>query len=71
MHENQSKNKLYITLGELTEAVSEIAFEYADNAKEAQFLSQLALVEILKKATFPGDAKRMLGKTFPYESHIN
>lgn len=60
---NHDVNKLDTTLGDLIEAVSEVAFEYSDNANEAYLLARLALVEILKTASYPTD------KEFP--SHDN
>jgi len=43
-------NKIETTLGELIAAISEAAFEYSDDTKEAYNLACLTLVEILKGA---------------------
>jgi hypothetical protein len=47
--------RLDTTLGDLIAAASEVAFEYSDNDKEAYELAQLALIEILKKASYPSE----------------
>lgn len=52
---NSGDDKLETTLGELIEAVSEVAFEYSDDTKEAYRLARVALVEILKSASFSQD----------------
>ena len=45
--------RLETTLGDLISAASEVAFEYSNNDKEAYRLAQLALIQILKKASHP------------------
>jgi hypothetical protein len=45
--------RLDTTLGDLIAAASEVAFEFSDNDKEAYELARLALIEILKKASYP------------------
>jgi hypothetical protein len=45
--------KLDTTLGDLIAAASEVAFEYSDNDKEAYHLARLALIEILRNASYP------------------
>ncbi|MEX0803781.1 MAG: hypothetical protein WD688_10760 [Candidatus Binatia bacterium] len=52
--ENNTK-RLDTTLGELIAAASEVAFEYSDNDRDAYQLAQVALIEILKKASHPID----------------
>ncbi len=47
--------RLDTTLGDLIAAASEVAFEYSTNDKEAYRLAQLALIQILKKASRPVD----------------
>ena len=47
--------KLDTTLGELIAAASEVAFEYSDNDRDAYKLAQAALIELLKKASHPGE----------------
>ncbi len=44
------ENRIETTLGELIETVSEVAFEYCDNAQEAYALARLVVAEILKNA---------------------
>src|SRR5438034_5863597 len=44
--------KLDTTLGDLIAAASEVAFEYSDNDKEAYRLARLALIEILRNASY-------------------
>lgn len=41
-------NRIDTTLGELIEAVSEFAFEYADDSREAYDLARMVLVDLLK-----------------------
>jgi hypothetical protein len=50
---NRSDNKINTTLGELIATVSEFAFEYSADEKEAYDLARLVLVELLKEAS-PG-----------------
>ena len=47
-------NRIDTTLGDLIAAVSDVAFEYSDDAKEAYHLARLVLVEILKGASLKG-----------------
>jgi hypothetical protein len=44
-------NRIDTTLGELIAAISDVAFEYSDDAKEAYHLARLVLVKILKGAS--------------------
>lgn len=44
--------KLDTTLGDLIAAASEVAFEYSHNDKEAYRLARLALIELLKNASY-------------------
>jgi len=46
---------LETTLGDLIAAASEVAFEYSNNDREAYELARLALIEILKKTSYPID----------------
>lgn len=48
---NQSENRIHTTLGELIATVSECAFEYADDPREAYNLARLVLVELLNEAS--------------------
>ncbi len=62
----RNENRIETTLGELIETVSEVAFEYCDDAQEAYALARLVLVEILKNAAsddfldFPPPPKKYL-----------
>jgi hypothetical protein len=47
-------NRIDTTLGELIAAISDVAFEYSDDAKDAYHLTRLVLVEILKGASLKG-----------------
>ena len=51
MRTNRSDKRINTTLGELIAAVSESAFEYAANTREAYDLAHLVLVELLKGAS--------------------
>ena len=51
--ERPSTKILNTTLGELIAAASEVAFEYSDNDKDAYRMARLALIEILKKSSYP------------------
>jgi hypothetical protein len=42
-------------LGELIAAAGEVAFQFSNNDKEAYTLAQLALIEILRKASYATD----------------
>lgn len=53
MRRNHPAENFNTTLGDLIQAVSEVAFEYSDNPREAYTLARLALVEILKTASSP------------------
>ena len=53
--EKRATKKIDTTLGELIAAASEVAFECSDNDKEAYRLARLALIEMLKKASYPID----------------
>jgi len=48
---NRSDNRIDTTLGELIAAVSECAFEYSADTREAYDLTRLVLVELLKGAS--------------------
>ncbi|MBI4522482.1 MAG: hypothetical protein HY695_01575 [Deltaproteobacteria bacterium] len=50
MRDDQNDNRIDTTLGDIIEAVSEVAFEYSENANEAYTLARLVLNEILKNA---------------------
>lgn len=49
MKVNRNDHRIDTTLGELIATISDAAFEYSDDTKEAYHLSRLVLVEILKR----------------------
>ena len=51
MRTNRSDNRINTTLGELIATVSEFAFEYSADTREAHELARLVLVELLKGAS--------------------
>ncbi len=53
MKTNRSDNRINTTLGELIATVSEFAFDYSGDTKEAYDLARLVLIELLKRAS-PG-----------------
>lgn len=62
MKTNHSDYKINTTLGELVATVSEFAFEYSADTREAYDLARLALVEMLKGAS-PGS--EIIDRHFP------
>jgi len=52
---NRSDKRINTTLGELIAAVSECAFEYAADTREAYDLARLVLAELLKGACPKGE----------------
>jgi len=48
-------NRIDTTLGELIATISDVAFEYSADTKEAYQLARLVLVEILKTASRRGE----------------
>ena len=55
MKVNRNDHRIDTTLGELIATISDVAFEYSDDTKEAYHLARLVLLEILKDA-FLGSA---------------
>jgi hypothetical protein len=55
MESSHNGNRIDTTLGELIATISDVAFENADDAKEAYELARLVLVKILKGASFRGE----------------
>lgn len=51
--QNQNIKKLDRTLGELIAAAGEVAFEHSNSDQEAYRLARIALIEILKRASYP------------------
>jgi hypothetical protein len=68
--EHNSK-KLETTLGNLIAAASEVAFEYSDNDKEAYRLARLALIELLKDASYSMDLEENFNGTSPRKQYLN
>lgn len=62
MRTNRSDNRINTTLGELIATVSEFAFEYSADTREAYDLARLVLVELLKGASPKGI---IIGRHFP------
>ena len=50
MKTNRSNNIVETTLGELIATISDVAFEYSDNTKDAYNIAGQILLEILKRA---------------------
>jgi hypothetical protein len=51
MKTDRINNRINTTLGELVATISEVAYEYSHDTKEAYDLARLVLVDILKKAS--------------------
>jgi hypothetical protein len=62
MKTTRSDNRINTTLGELIATVSEIAFEYSADSKEAYDLARVVLVELLKEAS---PASEIIDRQFP------
>ena len=56
MKTNRSDNRINTTLEELIATVSELAFEYSADTREAYDLARLVLVELLKKVSFGSES---------------
>ena len=52
---NHNGNRIDTTVGDLIAAISDVAFEYSADTKEAYHLARLVLVEILKNASLRGE----------------
>ncbi|HTN71922.1 MAG TPA: hypothetical protein VMO00_12635 [Methylomirabilota bacterium] len=55
MKVNGNDHRIDTTLGDLIATISDVAFEYSDDTKEAYDLTRLVLVEILKNASLKGE----------------
>jgi hypothetical protein len=55
MKVNRNDHRIDTTLGELIATISDVAFEYSDDTKEAYHVARLVLVEILKAASLRGE----------------
>ena len=51
----RNDHRIDTTLGELIATISDVAFEYSDDTKEAYDLTRLVLVEILRGASLRGE----------------
>ena len=51
MRATRNDHRIDATMGELIAAISDVAFEYSDDTKEAYDLTRLVLAEILKGAS--------------------
>jgi hypothetical protein len=49
MKVNRNNHRIDTTLGELIATISDVAFEYSDDRKEAYDLARMVLVEILQR----------------------
>jgi hypothetical protein len=49
MKVNRNDHRIDTTLGELIAAISDVAFEYSNDTKEAYHLTRLVLVQILER----------------------
>ena len=55
MKVNGNDHRIDTTLGDLIATISDVAFEYSDDTKEAYDLTRLVLVEILRNASLKGE----------------
>ena len=63
--------KLDTALGDLIAAASEVAFEYSDNDKEAYRLARLALIELLRSASYSMDLKENFDRPSIRKQYLN
>jgi hypothetical protein len=52
---NHNGNRTDTTLGHIIAAISDVAFEYSADTKDADHLARLVLAEILKNASLRGE----------------
>jgi hypothetical protein len=55
MKKNHHGRRIDTTLGELIAAISDVAFEYSSDTKDAYHLTRLVLAEILRDASRGGE----------------
>jgi hypothetical protein len=55
MKVNRNGHRIATTLGELIAMISDVAFEYSADTKDADHLARLVLAEILKNASLRGE----------------
>ena len=65
---NRTGHRIDTTLGELIATISDVAFEYSDDPREAYDLARLVLVEILKGASLRGD---FVGQDFAASKYLH
>ena len=68
MKVNRNDHRIDTTLGELIATISDVAFEYSDDRKEAYHLARLVLLEILKDSSL-GSA--VFAGTFPRVKYLH
>jgi hypothetical protein len=68
MKASRSDHRIDTTLGELIATISDVAFEYSDDTREAYDLARLVLVEILKGASLRGD---FVGEDFAASKYLH
>jgi hypothetical protein len=66
-----NSNKIDTTLGDLIAAASEVAFEYSDNDKEGYQLARLALIEMLRKASYSIDLNEELAGATTRKTYLH
>lgn len=66
-----NSNKIDTTLGDLIAAASEVAFEYSDNDKEGYRLARLALIEMLRKASYSIDLNEELTGAITRKTYLH
>lgn len=68
MKSRHNGSRIHTTLGELIAAISDVAFEYSDDAKEAYELAHLVLVDMVKTASCRGGT---VGGYFPKRKYLH
>lgn len=69
--EKPNSRRIETTLGDLIAAASQVAFEYADNDRDAYNLAQQALMEIIKRTKQPLDLDKELENLAPLSQLIH
>jgi hypothetical protein len=68
MKVNRNGHRIGTTLGELIAMISDVAFEYSDDTKEAYRLSRLVLVEIFRGASL---RREIVDRHFPTSKYLH
>ena len=68
MKVNRNDHRIDTTLGELIATISDVAFEYSDDTREAYHIAHLVLMEILKGASLRGE---MFDRHFSASKHLH